>query len=257
MNIVTVGMGQLGAQLSLGLLKCGHSVTPVLRGDDLSATCAAAEPDVVLVATGEDDLDSVLEKLPTRLRDHVILIQNELRPNQWQKHGVSPTVAIIWFEKKKGKLPVVVLPTVLYGQHAPLLQQALDAIELPYRTIDSDDELAHQLVLKNLYILGLNLSGLRAPGVAADLLGPHRELFDTVVNELLAFEGVLLLEAPPFGVAALDELRLRTDLEAAIMADPSHGCAGRSAPRRLERTLELAAQFGAKVPYLTSLSEHS
>lgn len=252
-TVIVVGMGQLGALLSEGLLKSGHGVTPVLRGDDLRAICEAVDPEAVLVATGEDDLDGVLATLPSLVKDRVLLIQNELRPNQWQKHDVDPTVGIIWFEKKKGRLPAVVLPTVLYGKLAPLLAAALDRVELPHRTITTRDELAHELVVKNLYILSFNLTGLRAPGIASDLLGPHRELFEKIVGELLPFEAALLLEAPPFHPAVLDESRLRRDLQGAILADPGHGLAGRSAPRRLERILEQAKRFGIKTPFLAEL----
>lgn len=254
-QIIVVGMGQLGALLAEGFSKSGHDVVPVLRGDDLRATCEAVEPEAVVVATGEDDLQAVLAQLPESVTDRVVLIQNELRPDQWLSHDLDPTVAVIWFEKKNGKPPTVVLPTVLFGKHAHLLGAALDHLALPHRTVTSEDELAHELVLKNLYILALNLAGLRGPKVASDLLESHRRIFDEVVGELIPLEAALLKTAPPFAAISLDDGHLRRALEGAILADPQHGCSGRSAPRRLQRTLEQAERVGLETPVLTAIRE--
>lgn len=256
-HVVVVGMGQLGALFSEGFLRTGRSVTPVLRGGDVRAVCEKAKPDAVLIATGEDDLDNVLGRLPPCARDRALLIQNELRPEKWQKHEIDPTICIVWFEKRKGKPPSAVLPTVLYGKHSALLDETLRVLELPHRIIDSREKLAHELVLKNLYILGLNLTGLRAGGVAKDLRSKHQELFRSVIAELLPIEKAALCETPSFSGARLDEARLLEDLDGAILADPEHTCSGRSAPRRLTRTLENAARFGIKTPILTQLAEET
>lgn len=253
-HIVVVGIGQLGAVFSEGFLRTGRTVTPVLRGGDIASICERTQPEAVLVATGEDDLQQVLTCLPPREKERAILIQNELRPAEWQAHRLDPTIGIVWFEKRKGKQPNVVLPSVLYGKHAALLAEALAGLELAHRTIASQEELAHELVLKNLYILGLNLTGLRLKGVAKELLTTHRELFQSVVAELFRLERALLDSSPPFSGSILDETRLWKDLEGAILADPDHSCAGRSAPRRLERTLKHAARLGVKAPILTQLA---
>lgn len=256
-HIVVVGMGQLGVLFSEGFLRSGKSVTPVLRGGDLARACEDATPQAVLIATGEDDLDDVLRRVPPSARDRCLLIQNELRPEKWLKHDLDPTIAIVWFEKRQGKPPTVVLPTVLYGRHATLFDGALRALHLPCRTIEGHEELAHELVLKNLYILGLNLSGMRVGGVAKDLLGKHEELFRSIVSELLLIEAASLNASPSFSSASLNEARLLGDLEKAILADPDHGCSGRSAPRRLVRTLESADRLGIHAPTLTRLSEQT
>lgn len=229
----------------------------MLRGGDVRAMCERSKPDAVLVATGEDDLDDVLRRLPPFARGRAVLIQNELRPEKWQKHKLDPTICVVWFEKRKGKAPSIVLPTVLYGKHAALLDETLGVLELPRRTIEGRQELAHELVLKNLYILGLNLTGLRTGGVAKDLLGKHQELFLSVVAELLPIEKAALCETPSFSGTRLDEGRLLEDLEGAILADPDHTCSGRSAPRRLTRTLENAARLAVKTPILTRLAEET
>lgn len=266
-HIVVVGMGQLGAVFSEGFLRTGRSVTPVLRGGDVTRVCEQVKPDAVLVATGEDSLEDVLTRLPASVRDRALLIQNELRPEKWQRHHLLPTLGIVWFEKRKGKMPNIVLPTVLFGRQSALLDEALTTLELPHRTVRTDEELVHELVLKNLYILGINLTGLRVGGVARELLTTHRTLFDDVIREILAVEVALLSAtvptsaavptstAVPFSGATLNEGQLLRDLERAILADPEHSCAGRSAPRRLERTLENAARLFVETPILAQLAQ--
>jgi hypothetical protein len=160
----------------------------------------------------------------------------------------------VWFEKRKDTPPSIVLPSVVYGTNAPLFDAAFAQLALTRRTIDSQGELAHELVLKNLYILGLNLAGLHVGGVARELLSVHEEFFDALIAELLPLEAALLDEAPPFSGRALDEARLIHDLKRALLADPEHGTRGRSAPRRLERTLKNAARLGRETPILTELS---
>lgn len=262
-HIVVVGIGQLGALFAEGFLRSGLTVTPILRSGDIAGTCEKVKPDAVLIATGEDDLDGVLGNLPPSARDRVLLIQNELRPGKWLKYQIDPTIAIVWFEKRKGKPPTIVIPTVLLGRHAALLGQALENLDLTHRTIKSRKELAHELVLKNLYILGLNLTGLRVGGVAKELLTKNEMLFRSVVAELLALETALFNEtaslhgSPHFSGDSLYEARLIKDLETAILADPDHGCSGRSAPRRLRRTLQEAARLGMKTPILTELARET
>jgi hypothetical protein len=105
-------------------------------------------------------------------------------------------------------------------------------------------------VVKNLYILTLNLAGLETRGKAGELLDEHRALFDRLVPELIQLQSALL---GPAG-NRLDAARLIRDLEASILADPAHGCAGRTAPRRLERNLAHARQLGLTLPELERLA---
>src|SRR5690606_34585265 len=189
----------------------------------------------------------------------------ELRPNQWLEHELHPTVAVVWFEKRKGKAPHVVLPSVLCGRLAPLLAACFAKLELPLRTVMTMDDLCHELVLKNLYILGLNLTGLaqvngKSPERASDLLTSHQGIFSNLLTEILALENALLQETAQSdrkqllrGVQ-LDEPRLRAELIEAIRADPDHTCAGRSARRRLTRTLEHAKRLHLKTPHLERLA---
>lgn len=254
--VVVVGLGELGGVFSRGLLKCGHPVVPVLRDSPVEELAARyPEPELVLVTVAEDDLSPVLERLPLAWRTRVGLVQNELLPGSWRAAEIEePTVAVVWFEKKAGRPVHEVLPTVLAGPRAELLAGALRALDIDARTIDTEAHrggageqaaLLHELVAKNLYILVLNLAGLEVEGTAGDLLAVHRELLDTLARETLALQRALV---GPEQARALDERRLIEALEAAIASDPAHGCAGRSAPRRLERNLALARELGLELP---------
>ena len=74
---------------NLGLLGIGllfyYNAT---RDNDLSALSTNdIDPELVLVAVTEKEIDQVLQLIPVAFRDRVILLQNELLPADWQKHG--------------------------------------------------------------------------------------------------------------------------------------------------------------------------
>lgn len=245
-----VGLGQLGRLFADGFLRLGRPVVPVLRGEAFEAKLGGVDPELVLVAVGEDELSGALRRVPVGLRDRVALLQNELRPGAWLDEGYTdPSVAIVWFERKNDQPPRAVEPTRLFGDKASLLERALRPFDVrPLLT--EPTELSYELCLKNLYILTTNLAGLEVGGTTSELLERHGELFERVFRELLLVERAL------FGAGLeLDAERLRAELERALRADPDHGTAGRSARRRLERTLAHARARGLEVPTLTSLGE--
>lgn len=264
--IVVVGLGQLGALFAEGLLKAGHPVVPVLRGEAIEIAIDKYDPELILVAVGEDDLAPVLASISDSYGSRVALLQNELRPNQWlssqEERLIDPTIASIWFERKAGKAPHVVLPTVLFGPYSAILARALTAWDLPFRVIEGEDELCFELALKNLYILALNLGGLCVGGSAGELLTSHAAVLDEITTDVLRLEQGLLStiasqqgRARAFAEVTLNTKKLKEALQDAIQADPEHGCAGRSAPRRLERTLHHAARLGMELPSLRRLQK--
>ncbi len=251
-SVVVVGLGELGGVFARGFLRLGHPVVPVTRSTSAEqALEAAPEPLLVLVTVGEDALDGALGALPARYRAHVGLVQNELYPSHWTAYGIStPTVVIVWFEKKRGRDVIEVRPTLVSGPGEQLVVDALAALSISAHVI-ARDELAHELCVKNLYILTLNLAGLEMKeSKAGELLGPERPLFDELVPELIRLERALFGEDVSF-----DDARLRHDLEKSIEADPAHGCAGRSAPRRLERNIAQARHLGLDLPCLERLAK--
>ncbi len=249
-NVAIIGLGQLGSLFAQAFLRCGFSVTPVLREQTVGQTITGS-PELIVCAVGEDDVASVLEQVPDTLLDRVVLLQNELRPAVWFEryafqHVKGPTLCIIWFEKKGDRPAHVVLPSVLFGPRTDLMKQAFGRLDLPARVAQNEIELQHELALKNLYILGLNFTGLAGRQRAGELLREPSEL-DVLVPELLALEQTGLTR---LGISVtLDGGALRADLNRAIAADPEHGCAGRSAPARLARTLGIAEGWGVDLPW--------
>jgi hypothetical protein len=245
--IVVVGLGQLGTFFAEQFLRMGHPIVPVSRSTRWSDVSAIApDPALVLVATGEESLQPALAALPAAYRSKVALLQNELRPEQWRDLE-GPTVAVIWFERKSHRPPAVVLPSVLSGPNADLLAEALRLADVPHRIVPPD-ELGPELCLKNLYILGLNLAGLAVSGPAGDLLTVHDQLFHDLTIDLLQLEAALF-------ACEFDRKALETDLREAILADPNHSTAGRTARARLTRTLAHAARAGLTLPALERIAE--
>jgi len=252
-DAVVIGLGELGGVFAHGLLRTGHRVIPVRRADD-PRTIAEQVPTPALVAitVGEDDLAPVLGALPKQWHESVLLVQNELLPRSWSALGAPPTVAVVWFEKKKTTPIVPILPTPVAGPRAGLVVDALRALDVPCAAI-ADEALPAALVSKNLYILTANLAGL-AHGTASssrrdqppELWTTHRAHTEAVAREVLALQSALL--GGPVDVDA----RL-ADLDRAIEADPKHGARGRTAPARLARALRHADELGIDVPTLRAL----
>jgi len=245
-DVIVIGLGELGGVFAHGLLRTGHRVIPVRRADDPHAMARQApRPSLVATTVGEDDLAGVLRALPAAWHESVLLVQNELLPRSWSSLHAPPTVAVVWFEKKKTTPIVPILPTPIAGPRAALVVDALRALDVPCEAI-VDDALPAALVGKNLYILTANLAGLAHGGTVGELWTTHRAHAEAVAREVIALQSALL--GAPVDVDA----RLG-DLDRAIAADPKHGARGRTAPARLARALRQADELGVDVPTLRAL----
>jgi hypothetical protein len=246
-RFVVIGMGQLGSLLADLLRARGAQVVGVRRGDALDA---ASAPERVIVAVGEDDLAPVLASLPSAWRNRVVLVQNELVPAQWLAHGiVDPTVAVVWFEKKKDKSARVVLPTPVAGPWAEALTTLLNDAGLDAIVIERA-LLAPSLLDKNVYILVSNLAGLVSPPGTTTSALLELPLLETTTR---VFADVLAVESRRV------EMDVDADTAAAAMmrafgADPDHVAAGRTARARLARTLARATELGIEVPALREIA---
>jgi hypothetical protein len=249
--ITLVGVGEMGAVFAHALLRTDNPVFPILRSSPLvEAAHAVPDPELTLVTVGEDDLHSSLAEMPDRWRPRVGLIQNELLPRDWERHGIeSPTVAVVWFEKKPGRATKVLIPTPIAGPRSNLLVEALSSIGIPAHRIPTE-ELVDALVAKNLYILTANIVGLKTGGTVTELWNQHRSLADAVVSEILDIQE-WLVGAPVDPAAAI------AGMVRAIEGDPDHGTTGRSAPRRLERAIGQARSAGIKTPTLTEIGRET
>lgn len=246
--VVIIGMGEMGELFAQGFLKTGHPVYPILRGMDLTAMSRGLpQLELVLVAVGENDLHPVLESVPAVWRGRLGLLQNEMLPRDWLRHGIAdPTVIVVWFDKKKGRPFVNVLPTPVAGPKAALITGALQAVEVPCRAV-SDEELLYELVRKNLYILTINIAGLRTGGTVSELWAGHRELAEGVAGEILDVQEWLT-------EARLPREKLMAGMLEGFAGDPKHICTGRTAPARLQRVLAFAREAGIRTPVLREIA---
>jgi hypothetical protein len=246
--VVLFGVGEMGGVFAKAFLKNGRPVVPVTRSTSVATVASAIPgPELVLVTVGEDDLDAVLAAMPGPWRDRVGLIQNELLPRDWHRHGIDdPTVAVVWFEKKPGIDTNVIIPSPVSGPKADFVVQSLTGAGIG-ATVVSDDELIEALIAKNLYILIANIAGLETGGTVSELWAGHESLARSVGDEVLAIQEYLV--GRPIDVVAAYHTMV-----AAFEADPDHGTTGRSAPRRLARALRHAAEAGIDVPTLAGIA---
>ncbi|MGC4070703.1 MAG: hypothetical protein QM784_39735 [Polyangiaceae bacterium] len=177
---IVVGVGELGGVFSLGLLRRGYSVQPVLRSTPVEplATRLTA-PALCVIAVAEDDLANVLDGWARRYSDRWVLMQNELRPSEWERRGLAtPTVAVVWFEKKPGREARPIVSTPVYGPQATVIVNALTGLGLPAHVEPDREQLLFELCLKNLYILSMNFVGLVYPKDVGTIWYDHRPYLD-------------------------------------------------------------------------------
>lgn len=249
--IVVLGIGELGSVFARAFLKNNHPVYPITRATDVDELKISIDPELVLVCTAEGDLQFALSSIPDEWRDRVAMMQNELLPRDWESHNfIDPTVISVWFEKKKGMDSKVLISSPAYGPKAQILSDSLALIDIPAHVVIDDDALLFELVLKNLYILTTNIAGIAIdPGANVnDLRNNHLELMRKVSKDVLTLQAQLTGQT-------FDESQLEQGMIKAFKGDLEHGCMGRSAPARLNRALELANEFGVKVPTLKKIKD--
>ncbi len=248
-SIVVIGIGEMSGVFTRGLLRAGYPVIPITRSMNISETASQMnEPEMVLVAVGEKDLDSVLEQLPDDWKNKTTLLQNELLPNDWKKHHlIDPTVISVWFEKKKGQDYRVLVASPITGPHANLIKEALATLDIPTWVVKDDNEMLFELVRKNLYILTTNIAGLEVGGDVNSLWNENRKLALNVINDVLTIQNHMTDQEH-------DIERLVEAMVEAINGDLAHKCMGRSAPDRLSRALEYAAKNQLQVNELQRIA---
>ena len=246
--VVCIGVGEMGGVFARGLLKQGYPLVPVTRDMQLSGIASEiSDPHAVLVSVAEKDIDSVLAQMPEAWRDRLILLQNELLPNDWKKHGIeNPTVISVWFEKKPGQEFKVLIPSPVYGPHAQLIIDALGSLGIPTKKLNSEEELLNELVLKNVYILTTNIAGLETGGTVSELWAKHEKFARAVVANVIDIQSHLTQQQ-------LDTDQLIQGMLEAFDGDPEHNCMGRSAPARLGRALKIADEAGLPVHKLREI----
>jgi ketopantoate reductase len=250
-TVVVIGIGEIGGVFARGILKTGHPVYPVTRGIELSdAVKDVPDPEAVIIAVGEKDIHNILGGMPRPWQDRIVLVQNELLPRDWRMHNIDdPTVISVWFEKKKGRDAKVIIPSPVFGSHADLVQTALRSIDISCHVLPNPDELLFELVLKNVYILTVNIAGLKVGGTVGELWENHRALANDVAGDIMDIQFRLCEKD-------LDRLRLIDGMVNAFNGDLDHKCLGRSAPARLQRAICQADEFGFETKTLRAIYKH-
>jgi len=247
-SAVIIGLGEMGGVFARGLLRIGIPVYPVLRNSNLADIAhTLPDPGIVIVAVAEKDLHSTLDGIPRQWIDKIVLLQNELLPRDWLAHQLeNPTVISVWFEKKKGQDYKVLIPSPIYGPKSQVLSDALNSLEIPTRILSTADELLFQLVLKNVYILTTNISGLITKGSVEDLWSNHQQLARDVASDVMDIQEWLTGNK-------FNQDRLIDGMVEAINGDLNHKCMGRSAPARLSSAIENADKANLAVPKLREI----
>ena len=250
-NVLLIGAGEIGGVFARGLLKTGYSIHPVLR--DMSVDAVAKEVkdfEAIIVGVGEKDIDAVLSDIPEELHDQLILLQNELLPQSWKKQGIdNPTVISVWFEKKKGQDYKMIIPSPVYGPKSTLVKQALEAIDISVKELEDEQQLLFELIVKNVYILTTNISGLEVGGTVGALINENSQLARSVADNVMDLQ--FRLAGQEFNREEIFNAMVK-----AFEGDMNHKCMGRSAPGRLERALKNADELDLGVVSLRKIYEN-
>ena len=246
--IVIIGAGEVGGVFARGFLKAGYPLYPVTRSMDVNQVAEnVADVEAVLVGVGEKDLQDVIASIPSAWKDKVILIQNELLPRDWEGKLDNPTVVSVWFEKKPGQDYKVIIPSPAFGPHAELLKDSMALINVPINVVNTADDLVFELVLKNVYILVTNISGLETGGNVGELWKSHQEVARAVASDVMDIQFKLANKE-------FDREELINAMVRAFEGDLEHKCMGRSAPARLERALSQADELGLEITKLRDIA---
>lgn len=247
--IVIIGIGEMAGVFARAFLRRGHPVFPVTRDTTMADVAAIIpKPALALVAVAETDLHPVLEQLPATWHDRVGVLQNELLPRDWERHGLTdPTVIPVWFEKKKGQDAKVLLSTPVFGPNSSCVVGSLNGIGIPAHTVATAEAMLYELVRKNVYILTINIAGLVTGGTVSALWHRHEPQARAVAADIIVLQEHL-------AGCRLDHTRLIDGMLEAFAGDPDHVCMGRTAPARLQRTLQLADSAGLNVPALRKIA---
>lgn len=246
--VIVIGLGEMGSVFARAILKLGHPVYPVNRNTDMDTLAKEIpNPLMVLNAVGENDLQATLKIIPSAWYGRVALLQNELLPRDWKNHPFTePTIISVWFEKKKGQDSKVLIPSPCFGPKASTLVNALATLDIPAIEVASSEEMENELLIKNVYILTTNISGLITKSNVEDLWNNHNDLALEVANEVMDIQATLVGHD-------LQRDKLIEGFKAGIDGDLAHMCMGRSAPGRLARAIEQADAAGIKVDKLKEI----
>jgi len=244
--LVVYGVGELGKLFGGAALRAGIRVTPVTRHANAREILDDVGDDTpILIAVGERELEVVLRELPTRHRMDIILLQNELFPDSWSEHDLTPTVLVPWVLQKRG-LPTQVAGRSPYiGAHADLVAELFAVLGLPAQRLADAPALHQALVDKYTFILTINTLGL----LVDRTLGMWLQEDPTLIWNICA-EATQIAQALCGARADAAQARLAT--EQGMRALSNVPARGRTARERVERALAHATRLGLRVPTVAS-----
>ena len=246
--IVIIGIGELGSVFARGFLRCGHPVYPITRKMDLAEQCKQIPtPDFVLITVQENELQPLLQKIPPAWRNKIGLIQNELLPHDWEKHQIeSPTITVVWFEKKKNIEVTNILYSPSFGPNSELMSNTLHALEIPAPILEKQEDLLYELLRKAVYIFTVNIAGLLNNCTVENLWLQNQPLAREIAGEIIKIQESLTKKK-------LSQEKLISGMVEGIKDCPHRYCLGRSAPARLQRMLNHAQKANIKTPKLLEI----
>lgn len=246
--VVLIGVGEMGSVFARRILKLGHPVYPVTRELEMAEVAKQVpEPAAVIVAVAENNIHELLKDIPAAWRDRLVLLQNELLPADWLRHDLRNVTTIsVWFEKKPGQDFKVIIPSPVFGPLASVIHDALGTLGIAVRKLESEADLLHELVSKNVYILTTNISGLQVGGTVGELWSQHEPLARAVASDVIDIQQWLTHQE-------FDRESLIQSMLTAFKGDLNHQCMGRSAPGRLARAITLADEAGLTVNKLREI----
>lgn len=243
-DFVVYGVGELGKLLATAALRRGMRVTPITRSQSSDQVLRHISPDTpLLVSVGENDLEAALASLPSSHRGHVILLQNELFPSSWERHGLRPSVFVPWVLQKRGLPTQVARPSPVFGAQRALVIELLDALSLPHEELHDEAELAQALVDKYVFILSINALGLAADRTLGDWLDRDQAQVWDMFDEAARLGERLVgrpIDRPRAHAAAAEGMRALAQVAAR----------GRTAGERVARALAHAKRLGLSLPLL-------
>ncbi|HEX6241983.1 MAG TPA: hypothetical protein VFZ61_13835 [Polyangiales bacterium] len=247
-DFVVYGVGELGKLLATAALRRGMRVTPITRAHEPARVLGQIAPDTpLLVSVGEHDLETALSALPASHRGSVILLQNELFPSSWERHGLAPSVLVPWVLQKRGLPTQEARPSPVCGPQRALLIELLDALSLSHQVLQDDAELAQALVDKYVFIVSINALGVAKDRTLGGWLDHgHAQVWDV-------FEDVSRLAERLVG-RPIDRQQAHEAAAEGMRALAGVPARGRTAAERLERALQQATGLGLSLPQLERIA---
>lgn len=189
-----IGNGRVGGALAARSVEHGISVHLIDRHDGWhQLDCPAGAP--ILVSTRNDDLASVVGRLPEHRRPDIVLIQNGMLRPWLEQHELSGvTRGLLFFAvPKRGAAIETGPPSPFFGPHADAVVQWMQRLDVPAEVVSEQAFKALELE-KLIWNAAFGLLCQRFECSVGEVVQGHDETLRELVAEMLD------LGAPALGV---------------------------------------------------------